>query len=323
MDRSVGGRETVRDVLFDAEKRLSAAGVPSASFDAAEIVAHVLGTTRTRLFLQDRLEPEDRVRIEQSLARRLSRVPLQHITGRAGFRRIEVEVGPGVFVPRPETELVTEAGVRELVLAQERIAVDLCSGSGAIAISLGVEVPNAEVHAVELSEDALLWTRRNVAAHAERLAAVNSRVEVVSDDAAVVADPGHALARLAGRVAVVVTNPPYIPDGMLPKDPEVRDHEPRMALFGGSDGMDVVRAVVRTAAVLLRPGGLLCIEHADIQGKSAGGAGVPGLISGLVADDELSLLANLPRGRAAFTDVVDRIDLNGLPRFTMARRTEG
>lgn len=323
MDRTLGGRDTVRDVLVDAEKRLRAVGVDSASFDAAEIVAFAMGTSRTRLFLQDRLESEDRVRIEQLLARRLSRVPLQHLTGRAGFRRIDVEVGPGVFIPRPETELVTEAGVRELLLAQERIAVDLCSGSGAIAISLGVEVPNAEVHAVEMSDEALVWTRRNVAAHADRLAAVGSRVDVVGDDAGMVAEPGHALSRLAGRVAVVVTNPPYIPDGMLPKDPEVRDHEPRLALYGGSDGLDVVRAVVRTAAVLLRPGGLLCVEHADIQGKAAGAAGVPGVVAGLVADDELSVMANLPRGRAAFREVVDRIDLNGLPRFTLARRTEG
>jgi release factor glutamine methyltransferase len=321
MDRTLGGRTTVRDVLVDAEKRLAAVGVPSPSFDAAELVAYALGTTRSRLFLQDPLESDDRVRIEQLLARRLSRVPLQHLTGVAGFRRIEVAVGPGVFIPRPETELATEAGVRALVEAEERIAVDLCSGSGAIAISLGVEVPGSHVYAVEMSDDAVPWTRRNVEAHAERLAGVGSTVEVVHDDAGLVALPGRALARLAGRVAVVVTNPPYIPDGMLPKEPEVRDHEPRLALYGGSDGLDVVRAVVRTAAILLRPGGLLCVEHADIQGKAAGPAGVPGIIASLVADEDLSLLANVPMGRPAFTEVADRIDLNGLPRFTLARRT--
>jgi release factor glutamine methyltransferase len=315
MDRTLGGRTTVRDVLVDAEKRLAAVGVPSPSFDAAELVAYALGTTRSRLFLQDPLESDDRVRIEQLLARRLSRVPLQHLTGVAGFRRIEVAVGPGVFIPRPETELATEAGVRALVEAEERIAVDLCSGSGAIAISLGVEVPGSHVYAVEMSDDAVPWTRRNVEAHAERLAGVGSTVEVVHDDAGLVALPGRALARL------VVTNPPYIPDGMLPKEPEVRDHEPRLALYGGSDGLDVVRAVVRTAAILLRPGGLLCVEHADIQGKAAGPAGVPGIIASLVADEDLSLLANVPMGRPAFTEVADRIDLNGLPRFTLARRT--
>lgn len=321
-DRTLGGRVTVRDMLFDAEHRLGAVGIPSPSFDAAELVAFALGTTRTRLFLQDEVTPEQRVRIEQLLGRRLSRVPLQHLIGKAGFRHIEVEVGPGVFIPRPETELVTEAGIRELDArpAAERIGVDLCAGSGAIAISLGVEVAGSRIHAVELDDPAVEWTRRNVAAHDAALVARGSRVEVLHHDATVVADPGHPLARLAGQVAVVVTNPPYIPDGMIPRDPEVRDHEPRLALYGGADGLDVARAVARTAAILLRPGGLLAMEHADIQGAAAGLSGVPGLVSGMLADEELSLLADVPLGRPLFTSVVDRIDLNGLPRFTLARR---
>jgi release factor glutamine methyltransferase len=321
-DHTIGGRVSVRDVLFDAEHRLSAVGVPSPSVDAAEIVAFALGTTRSRLFLQDPIGDEDKVRVEQLLTRRLSRVPLQHLVGSAGFRRIEVEVGPGVFIPRPETELVTEAGLRELALQEpgERIAVDLCTGSGAIAISLAVEVDGAEVHAVELSEDALAWTRRNVAAHAARMAERGSRVELIHHDATTVAGPGAPLAGLAGRAAVVVTNPPYIPDQMIPREPEVRDHEPRMALYGGDDGLDVVRGVLRTAAILLRPGGLLVVEHADVQGTAAGLSGVPGVASALTADDELAATLGIPVGRPVFASVTDRIDLNGLPRFTMARR---
>jgi release factor glutamine methyltransferase len=322
-DHTIGGRVTVRDVLFDAEHRLSAVGVPSPSVDAAEIVAHALGTTRNRLFLQDPVTDEQKVRIEQLLTRRLSRVPLQHLLGTAGFRHIELAVGPGVFIPRPETELVTEAGIRELAdqPTGSRVAVDLCSGSGAIAISLGVEVAGSRVHAVEMSDDAVEWTRRNVAAHDAQLVARGSRVEVVHHDATTVADPGGPLARLAGTVSVVVTNPPYIPDQMIPRDPEVRDHEPKLALYGGEDGLDVVRGVLRTAAILLRPGGLVVVEHADVQGPAAGTAGVPGAAAAMVADEAVARATGTPVGAALFTAIADRIDLNGLPRFTMARRS--
>jgi release factor glutamine methyltransferase len=321
-DRTIGGRVTVRDMLVDAERRLSAAGISSPPVDAAEIMAFALGTTRNRLFLQDEVTPEQRVHIEQLLTRRLSRTPLQHLLGSTGFRHIEVEVGPGVFIPRPETELVTEAAIRELAVQPvgERIAVDLCSGSGAIAISLGLEVEGSRIHAVELSDDAIGWTRRNVDAYQARLSAVGSGVDVVHDDVAVVADQGHSLSRLAGRVAVVIANPPYIPDHMIPREPEVRDHEPSMALYGGDDGLDVVRALLRTAAVLMRPDGLLVIEHADVQGMAAGARGVPGVVSAMTVDPLLSGLVNLPLGAKVFRSVTDRIDLNGLPRFTLARR---
>ena len=320
----MGGRVTVRDVLFDAEHRLSAVGVPSPSVDAAEIVAFALGTTRSRLFLQDQITVDDKVRVEQLLTKRLSRVPLQHLLGTTGFRRIDVEVGPGVFIPRPETELVTEAGIRELALQApaDRIGVDLCSGSGAIAISLGMEVGGSRVFAVELSDDAIIWTRRNLSAYEDRLAERGSRLEILHEDATTVADAGHPLARLAGQVAVVVANPPYVPNAMIPREPEVRDHEPRMALYGGDDGMDVIRGVLRTAAILLRPGGLLVIEHADVQGLAAGPAGVPGAVKAFQSDGDLSTMIDVPMGRPVFTSVADRIDLNGLPRFTMARRVD-
>ena len=323
LDVTMGGRATVRDLLVDAERRLARVGVGSPNVDAAEIVAYAMGTTRGRLFLQEEVTAEQRVRIEQLLTRRLSRVPLQHLLGTAGFRRIEVQVGPGVFIPRPETELVTEAALRELAERPvgERIAVDLCSGTGAIAISLGIEVPGSRIHAVELSDDAIDWTRRNVADHDAAITAVGSRVDVVHADAGVVAGPGQPLSRLAGQAAVVVSNPPYIPADMVPKDPEVRDHEPKLALYGGGeDGLTVIRAVLRTAAVLLRPGGLVVIEHADVQGAAAGERGVPGVAERMLADEELALLANVPAGRHVWTDVTDRPDLNRLPRFTLARK---
>ena len=322
-DSTVGGRETVRDVLVDAERRLTAVGVPSPSVDAACIVAHAMSTTRSRLFLQDSMTSEQRVQVEKLLARRLSRVPLQHLLGSAGFRRIDVQVGPGVFIPRPETELVAEAAIRGLneLPAGERIGVDLCAGSGAIAISMALEASGSRIHAVELSDDAIEWTRLNAHSYEELLASHGSTVEVHHADATTVADPGHPLSRLAGTVGVVASNPPYIPDLMVPREPEVRDHEPRMALYGGEDGLDVVRGVARTAAILLRHGGLLVIEHADVQGQ--GETGVPWVLKSFVADAHLATMADVPAGRAVFEAISDRTDLNGLPRFTVARKVGG
>lgn len=310
-DTTGGGRLTVRDVLVDAERRLAAAGVPSPSVDAAELVAFSLGTTRSRLFLHDPLDPDQRVRIEALITQRSQRIPLQHITGTAPFRRIEVAVGPGVFIPRPETELVCEAAIRHLSeqAIGERIAVDLCSGSGAIALSLGLEVPQSRVYAVEWDDKAVTWTRQNVQEHEGDLAGVGSKVFVLHDDAQAVANHGHELARLAGTCAVVVSNPPYIPSGMVPREPEVRDHEPSIALFGGVDGMDLVRGIVRTAAQLLAPGGLLVIEHADVQGPDGHGGGVPAVVHEGID------------GVSVFGSVTDRVDLNGRPRFTLAYRT--
>lgn len=322
LNRTMGGRTTVRDVLVDSERRLTAVGVPSPAVDAAQLVAFALGVPRNRLIMQDEVSAEQRVHIEQLLTQRLSRVPLQHLLGEVGFRRIDVAVGPGVFIPRPETELVAEAALRQLAVQPvgQRIAVDLCAGSGAIAISLGVEVEHARIHAVELSDDAIGWTRRNADAHESLLASRGSRVEVVHDDAAHVADEGRPLARLTGQVSVVVSNPPYIPDAMIPREVEVRDHEPKIALYGGEDGLTVVRQVLRTAALLLAPNGLLVIEHADVQGPGAGLRGVPGVTSAMRADHEIAVRTGIAQGAPVWTDVADRIDLNGLPRFTIARR---
>ena len=319
-DSTGGGRETVRDVLVDAERRLAAVGVPSPSVDAASIVAYAMSTTRSRLFLQDSMTSDQRVQVEKLLARRLSRVPLQHLLGSAGFRRIDVQVGPGVFIPRPETELVAEAAIRGLndLPVGERIGVDLCAGSGAIAISMALESSGSRIHAVELSDDAIAWTRRNARSYEDLLTSQGATVEIHHADATTVAEPGHSLSRLAGKVGVVVSNPPYIPDQMVPREPEVRDHEPRMALYGGEDGLDVVRGVARSAAILLRHGGLLVIEHADVQGS--GDAGVPHVLKSFVSDSHLATMADVPAGWPVFESISDRTDLNGLPRFTVARK---
>ncbi len=322
-DHTYGSRVTVRDVLVDAERRLAIAGVPAPSVEAAEIVAHALGTTRSRLFLQEAPTDEQKVQIEKLLTRRLSRTPLQHLLGTAAFRYLEVEVGPGVFIPRPETELLAEAGIRALGENPEgeRLAVDLCSGSGILALSLATEAPGSVVHAVELDDEAGVWTRRNVAAHARLLDEKGSQVLVHHADAGDVAD--HQLATLVGRVDVIVSNPPYIPDQMIPREPEVRDHEPAVALYGGEDGLDVLRRIARTAAILLRPGGLLAIEHADVQGIEAGEAGVPGALAACIADSDLASRSGVSPGEGVFVDIVDRTDLNGLPRLTLARKLAG
>lgn len=322
-DRLAGSPEarSVRDLTYDAQRRLAAAGVPSPKADADWLMAWVLGVPRNRLILQDALTPDQRVAFEKALARRLSRVPLQHIIGRAAFRRIEVNVGPGVFVPRPETELVTEAAIRHAREVEHPVVVDLCSGSGAIGLSVAVEVPGSSVHLVEWDDHAVEWMRRNVHDHAGALGEAGSSTTVVHADAATVADQGGHLASLVGMVDVVVSNPPYIPEGMVPKESEVRDHDPAVALFGGPSGLEVIEQVVRTAALLLRPGGLLVVEHADVQGPSADGGGVVGLVRQLVLDEQLATMLPGRPGDPLFASVTDRLDLTGLPRFTMATRT--
>ncbi len=321
VDRTEGGRVTVRDVLFDSERRLSSVGVPSPNVDASMIVAHVLDVPRSRLMLQDLVDDAQRVQIETLLSQRLSRVPLQHILGVAHFRYLELKVGPGVFIPRPETELLAEAAIRALRESSSKVAVDLCTGSGAVALAMATEVPESTVYAVELDPTAAMWAQSNVAAHADVLAQVGSRVEVIVDDAALVSEPGHELSHLVRQASVVAANPPYIPEGMIPREVEVRDHDPAMALYSGADGLTVTRRVVLTAGLLLREGGLLVIEHADIQGTDAGTLGVPAIVRAASVNADLAeRIPQLP-GTALFASVVDRSDLNGLPRFTMAIRT--
>lgn len=303
--RVVEGWVSLRDVIADGQRRLAAAGVPSPDTDAVLLAAYVKGVPRSRLLLHDRMDQTERTAYERLLTRRMARVPLQHLVGLAPFRNLELAVGPGVFIPRPETELVAQAGIDVLraLPPQERRAVDLCTGSGAVAFALATEAAPAHVTAVEVDDAAITWTRRNLEALREEIEASGSRVEVVQADARTCAGEGGPLALLRGTVAVVTMNPPYVPSGARVRDPEVRDHDPALALYGGVDGLDVIRGAIGTAADLLQPGGLLVIEHSDEQGDEAE-EGVPAL---LLAD-----------GR--WRDVADHRDLARKPRFTTATR---
>lgn len=300
------GWMSLRDVLADAQRRLTAAGVPSPESDASLLAAFVMGVPRNRLILQDRMPPEQRTAFERLLSRRLARVPLQHLIGTAPFRYIELQVGTGVFVPRPETELLASAAIQELraLPADERRVVDLCTGSGAVAFSLATEVDGVHVTAVEVDDDAVAWTRRNAESFANAVGERGGSVNVVQADATDCTGEDQALADMVGQVAIVTANPPYVPLGARVRDPEVREHDPALALYGGNDGLDVVRGVIRTAAQLLRPGGLVLIEHSDEQGE-AGEPGVPALL----------------RADPSWIDVTDHLDLARKPRFTTATRT--
>lgn len=240
---------------------LGRAGVPTPEADADLLIGHILGLGRgqvqAKAITGARLGPEDLLAAAEALERRAAREPLQHITGRAAFRSLELAVGPGVFVPRPETEGVAQLAIDAVrAVPGTPIAVDLGTGSGAIALSIATEVPHAEVHAVENSPRAFVWAKQNV----RRLGGVNTHL--VFDDIAV------ALPKLDGRVDVVVSNPPYVPLDAVPRDPEVRLHDPAHALYGGRDGLDVVRQVSLTGMRLLRTGGTLIIEHGDQQAES-------------------------------------------------------
>ncbi len=304
---------TIRDVLVDAQHRLTNAGIDSAAAETSELLAHVLGVQRSRLFMHDNIDEDDRIAFERLLAKRLNRIPLQHITGTAAFRRIELNVGPGVFIPRPESELVAEAAIRFLRECENPIAVDLCAGSGAIALSLAIEVPGAQVVGIELSPDAFAWLEQNVKKFESEVSIEVHQLDATDFTASV-------FTKLASACDVVTCNPPYIPVDMIPRDPEVRNHEPAMALYGGADGLEVVRGIAKTAAMLLKPGGLLVVEHADVQGPEAGEASVVNVLKQTRLDAELAtFIAGVP-GELLFTGVSDRSDFNQRPRFTLATR---
>ncbi len=236
--------------LAEATARLAAAGVPSPRHDAEELAAHSLGAERRDLWRHDEPGPAFTAYVD----RRAAREPLQHITGVAYFRHLELQVGPGVFVPRPETEVVVDAVLAALSGLDRPRVVDLCTGAGAIALAVATEVPASEVHAVELDPAAHGWAARNCA---------GSTVDLRLGDMAT------AFPELDGTVDVVVSNPPYIPRGAVVRDPEVATHDPALALWSGEDGLDAMRVVEQVGARLLRPGGRLVAEHADLQGSSA------------------------------------------------------
>ena len=257
--------EELAQVLTRATAAL--AQVPSPRVDAELLAAHLLyDGSRSRLqhaaLMGERLTPDQVAEYEALVARRASREPLQHITGSAPFYRLELSVGPGVFVPRPETELLVEEALKVLNARAKSASgtdsatgalriVDLCTGSGAIAAAIKSELPNAQVFAVELSEDAIPYTRKNL----EPLG-----VHLVQGDALT------ALPELAGTFDAVLSNPPYIPSANVPADPEAALHDPDMALYGGGeDGMQMPSAIAARAFELLAPGGLFIMEHDDTQ----------------------------------------------------------
>jgi release factor glutamine methyltransferase len=249
------------DEIAVAAARLAEAGVDSPRADAEQIAAHVHGVGRGELHRVP--DSGFNPRFWDEIARREAREPLQHITGHAYFRYLDLEVGPGVFVPRPETEVMTGWAIDRLreMDVTEPVVADLGTGSGAIALAIAQEVPRSRVHAVEADPLAREWAQRNIARCADTAPHTAGRVTLHGEDF------GHALADLDGRVDLVISNPPYIPWGAS-VPPEVGEYDPATALWGGTDGMDAVKVVEQAARRLLRPGGLVAVEHGAPQGAA-------------------------------------------------------
>jgi release factor glutamine methyltransferase len=267
-----------------AVTRLAEAGVASPDHDARALLAHAIGIPLGQVTLVRDVTEEQVVRFEELLDRRAAREPLQHLTGLAGFRYVTLRVGPGVFTPRPETEEVAGWAVDRALELDAPVVVDLCTGSGAIAASIAYEVPRARVHAVELDPAAHAWAERNLA---------DTTVDLRLGDMA------DAFPELDGTVDVIACNPPYIPlEAFESVAPEARDHDPSLALWSGEDGLDAMRVLERSAARLLRPGGEVAAEHADVQGESA---------------------VAVFTGSGRWSEVRDHRDLAGRSRFVTAR----
>jgi release factor glutamine methyltransferase len=269
----------VDEVLREATSVLADAGIGSPRVDAELLLAHVLGVSRGALITVD--EVPDRHAFDAALARRAAREPLQYILGTAPFRHLELEVGPGVFVPRPETELLIDAVLP--ALRDAVCVVDLCAGSGALGLAVLDEVPGPQVVAVESDADALSWLRRNAAGTA---------LDVREGD---VTDP-NLLFDLYAAVDVVLSNPPYVPEA-TGVDPEVHA-DPHGAVFAGADGLAVISSVIRRAAELLHPDGTLAMEHDETHGLS-----VPALLSTDGRWGEIAVHQDLT-GRVRYTTAV-------------------
>jgi len=280
---------TFKEFLRGGKEQLATAGF--AEVEAEHLLAHTLGLTRMDLHNPLTVENAltaigDITIVEETfwklLDRRCANEPLQYLTGVAYFRHLEIKVGPGVLVPRPESELLVESVLTHIEKLSGAVSVvDLGAGSGALALAVATEAPNTHVIAVEKSAEAIYWLKENVSFIDEKVRIVESDVSSALDGV---------------KCDVVISNPPYIPDGqVLPAD--VRDHEPAIALFGGADGMKAPRLFIAASARLLKPGGFLAIEHHEAQG------------------DEIAAVLSLD-----FQDILLHQDLTGRPRFTTAVR---
>jgi len=252
----------ISEALELATDKFSAAGVLSPSVDAELLGCFILEATRSELTLltiSNNLFPEHRLAdFLEAVQRREKREPLQHITGLAPFRHLQLEVGPGVFIPRPETEQLVDLAIQKIEDISNPMIVDLCSGSGAISIALNTEVTSSTVYAVELSKEAFSFLIRNYRRYGLDPKALRNE------------NLTTALEELEAGVDLVVSNPPYMPDGAVPIDLEVKLHDPSLALYGGEDGLDVIRQISARAWFLLRSGGHLVLEHAHTQAPAIG-----------------------------------------------------
>lgn len=258
------------DMIRDAAVQLREAGIETPEHDAKLLLAEAAGVelrdVDKALLMGEELGTAERfARFQSMLARRAKREPLQYITGHAPFRYLDLKVGPGVFIPRPETETVVQAGLDWLTehgMIHPRV-VDLCAGSGAIGLSVVSEVPGSQVWAVELSPNTAEWTNKNLAETAKRYPSIASNYQLEIADATSLA----TLAQLDGTIDIVITNPPYVPESDVPEQPEVRDWDPELALYGGSmDGTLIPERIIERAYRLLKPGGALVMEHDVTQG---------------------------------------------------------
>lgn len=306
-------RTLLRGALAETTQRLGAAGVPSPSVDARALIA-AAARTQKPLVLLDELPDDFGAELERLTARRERREPLQLILGRAPFRRLMLTVRPGVFIPRPETELAVDL-LREHAVGPLEKVLDLCTGSGALAAAVLDEMPRVHVTAVEIDPAAAELARENLemagpgrgrvlladlAAEPATDAVVEPGAQAASSTAAPTLDTALRELISSAPVDAILSNPPYIPARALPRDPEVLEHDPHRALFGGGeDGLEVPRAVISWASRLLRPGGVLIMEHADVQGAAA--RDVAAQIGG-------------------FDHVSTAPDLTGRDRFLVARR---
>ncbi|AJT41352.1 peptide chain release factor N(5)-glutamine methyltransferase [Psychromicrobium lacuslunae] len=239
------------DSIRQATAQLTAAGVPSPRIDAELLAGHLLGLSPGELRAAALRGVATPVGYSELIAERAKRLPLQHLTGKAYFRQLELAVGPGVFVPRPETESVAQLAIDQALLLDAAVVVDLGTGSGALAAAIASEVTGSKVYAVELSELAHAWAAQNLAGHSVELRLGDLRT---------------AFPELNGQVDVVVSNPPYIPADAVPNEPEVAEHDPEIALYGGGiDGLELPAAALVSAARLLKPGGYFVMEHAEVQ----------------------------------------------------------